>query len=445
MTLDGCDTLIATADDTASGNIIFAKNSDRPPTETQPLVKHDRKTHSPDSISKLEFISVPETEVSYKHVGSRPYWCWGYEHGFNEHQVVIGNEALQSNLKPDKPTLTGMDLVRIGLERGSSARKALDAITSVVECFGQGKFEHPDGHSTYDNGFIIADPNEAYVLETAGHEWAARKVQKSLGISNTYSISNNWDLISENALSLAAKSGNYDERKKVDFRDFFKEDTKFSYSADQRESRSCSLLDHYSGKITIDTIISILSDHSGKGFQPNAKIEKIEPGYGICMHSDSMEKGSNTAASLIADLCGDNTRLPIYWTSMYSPCTGIFLPTFIEGSLNKSISFGEIKSSVNSAWWIFYYMNQSLKNDSDQTIVKLREEFDNLQRQFFSTAYDIAVDSFNLIKKNRHEIAEKRLTEYMDHNFARAIDIAKSYTKTSKFSQNALNSKLSLG
>ena len=90
-------------------------------------------------------------------------------------------------------------------------------------------------------------------------------------------------------------------------------------------------------------------------------------------------------------------------------------------------------------------MNQSLKNDSDQTMLKLREEFDNLQRQFFSTAYDIAVDSYNLIKKNRHEIAEKRLTEYMDHNFTRAIDIAKSYIKTSKFSQNALNSKLSLG
>ena len=158
-----------------------------------------------------------------------------------------------------------------------------------------------------------------------------------------------------------------------------------------------------------------------------------------------MELVSNTAASLIADLCGDNTRLPIYWTSMYSPCTGIFLPMFIEGGLNKSISFGEIKSSANSAWWNFYYMNQSLKTDSPQTKAQLREEFDNLQHQFFSTAYDLAEDNYNLIRKNRYEVAEKRLTEYMDHNFVRAINIAKSYIKTSKFSQNALNSKLSLG
>ena len=445
MNLDGCDTLIATPGDTASGNTIFAKNSDRPPTETQPLVKHDRKTHSPNTINTLEFISVPETEVSYKHVGSRPYWCWGYEHGFNEHQVVIGNEALQSKLRPDKPTLTGMDLVRLGLERGSNAREALDAITSVVERFGQGKFEHPDGHSTYDNGFIVADPNEAYVLETAGHEWAARKVQKSQGISNTYSISNNWDLISENALRLANKSACDNGNDRLDFRDFFKEDTKFSYSADQRELRSCSLLDYHSGKINIAKMISILSDHSGQEFESKNKIEAIESGYGICMHSDSVSKGSNTAASLIAELCSNETRLPIYWTSMYSPCTGIFFPTFIEGMFNKSLSFGDKKSSQDSAWWIFYYLNQSLKTDDNETIVQLREKFDILQCEFFSTAYGLAEESYNLIKKNRHKDAEENLTHYMDTNFKRVIDIARSFIKTDVYSQNSVNSKFSLG
>ncbi len=445
MNLDGCDTLIATPGDTASGNTIFAKNSDRPPTETQPLVKHDRKTNSPNTINTLEFISVPETEVSYKHVGSRPYWCWGYEHGFNEHQVVIGNEALQSKLRPDKPTLTGMDLVRLGLERGSNAREALDAITSAVERFGQGKFEHPDGHSTYDNGFIVADPNEAYVLETAGHEWAARKVQKSQGISNTYSISNNWDLISENALCLATKSADYNGNGKVDFRDFFKEDTKFSYSADQRELRSCSLLDHHAGKINISKIISILSDHSGQGLESKNKVEAIESGHGICMHSDSVDKGSNTAASVIADLCADDTRLPIYWTSMYSPCTGIFLPNFMEGSLNESVTFGEKKSSQNSAWWIFYYLNQSLKTGNAQDLAHLREEFDNLQTEFLSTAYNLAEDSYSLIEKNKYHVVEKRLTEYMENNFVKAIDVAKSFIKTGEYSQNSVNSKLSLG
>ena len=445
MNLDGCDTLIDTPGDTAYCNTIFAKNSDRHPTETQPLVKHDRKTHSPNTINTLEFISVPETEVSYKHVGSRPYWCWGYEHGFNEHQVVIGNEALQSKLRPDKPTLTGMDLVRLGLERGSNAREALDAITSAVERFGQGKFEHPDGHSTYDNGFIVADPNEAYVLETAGHEWAARKVQKSQGISNTYQISNNWDLISENALCLATKSADYNGNGKVDFRDFFKEDTKFSYSADQRELRSCSLLDHHAGKINISKIISILSDHSGQGLESKNKVEAIESGHGICMHSDSVDKGSNTAASVIADLCAADTRLPIYWTSMYSPCTGIFLPNFMEGSLNESVTFGEKKSSQNSAWWIFYYLNQSLKTGNAQDLAHLREEFDNLQTEFLSTAYNLAEDSYSLIEKNKYHVVEKRLTEYMENNFVKAIDVAKSFIKTGEYSQNSVNSKLSLG
>ena len=445
MTLDGCDTLIVTADDTVSGNTLFAKNSDRPPTETQPLVQQNRKTNIANSINKLEFISIPEVEVSYKHVGSRPYWCWGYEHGFNEYQVVIGNEALQSKLRPIKPTLTGMDLVRLGLERGSSALEALDAMTAVIERFGQGKFEHPDGHSTYDNGFIIADPNEAYVLETAGHEWAARKVQKSIGISNTYSINNNWDFISENVLRMAGYSDIQNAKKKLNFREFFKDDTKFSYSADQRELRSCSFLDYHSGRITVKSLISILSDHSGEGFQCTTNLNSIEPGHGICMHSDAAAKGSNTAASLIADLCCDNTRLPIYWTSMYSPCTGIFLPTFIEGKLNESISFGGINASIDSAWWVFYYLNESLKNDGGDAITQLRGEFDVLQNQFFSTAYEIAIHIYNLIHDQKAESAEKILSKYMEENFVKVINIAKSFIKTNKFTQNALNSKLSLG
>tara|TARA_B110000116_G_C16331895_1_gene357152 strand:- start:127 stop:519 length:393 start_codon:yes stop_codon:yes gene_type:complete len=130
---------------------------------------------------------------------------------------------------------------------------------------------------------------------------------------------------------------------------------------------------------------------------------------------------------------------------MYSPCTGIFLPTFIEGKLNESISFGGINASIDSAWWVFYYLNESLKNDGGDAITQLRGEFDVLQNQFFSTAYEIAIHIYNLIHDQKAESAEKILSKYMEENFVKVINIAKSFIKTNKFTQNALNSKLSLG
>ena len=98
MIPQSCDTMVALGSTTPSGQTLFAKNSDRPAHECQPLVQHQKQEHPKGAITQCQFVSLPQAKTTYRHVGSRPYWCWGYEHGFNEHQVVIGNEGLASKL-----------------------------------------------------------------------------------------------------------------------------------------------------------------------------------------------------------------------------------------------------------------------------------------------------------------------------------------------------------
>ncbi|MDA0709007.1 MAG: hypothetical protein O3B73_02210 [bacterium] len=128
-----CDTMVALGDTTIHGQTIFAKNSDRPAVECQPLELHARKTHLAGSQTRCQFVTLPESGVTYRHVGSRPIWCWGYEHGFNEHQVVIGNEAVHSHL-PVAPSakLIGMELLRLGLERGKTAAQTVEVMTELI-------------------------------------------------------------------------------------------------------------------------------------------------------------------------------------------------------------------------------------------------------------------------------------------------------------------------
>lgn len=188
-----CDTWVALRDATADGSVILAKNSDRPPMEAQPLVQVPRSRHQPGETVQCTYIRIPQAAETYEHIGSKIWWAFGYEHGMNEHGVAIGNEAVWSKESYQwGDGLLGMDLVRLGLERGDTARKAMRVMVELLARYGQsGDCERPGewGKANYHNSFLIADRNEAWVLETAGRYWAAKRLTRGVySISNIYSI-----------------------------------------------------------------------------------------------------------------------------------------------------------------------------------------------------------------------------------------------------------------
>ena len=87
-------------------------------------------------------MSIPQVSETLSVILSKPAWMWGAEMGANEVGVVIGNEAVWSRLSDDdfdlRPRLLGMDLLRLGLERGNTAEEALETIIKLLEEFGQG-------------------------------------------------------------------------------------------------------------------------------------------------------------------------------------------------------------------------------------------------------------------------------------------------------------------
>src|ERR687883_575130 len=114
-----CDTSVVVGTATADGSVIFAKNSDRNADEAQPLHHAPRRQHPPGATLRTQYVEIPQVAQTHELIGSRPYWLWGFEIGVNEWGVAIGNEAVLSR-EPyeEEPALIGMDLVRLGLERG---------------------------------------------------------------------------------------------------------------------------------------------------------------------------------------------------------------------------------------------------------------------------------------------------------------------------------------
>ncbi|XP_027728407.1 secernin-2 isoform X2 [Vombatus ursinus] len=177
-----CDCFVSLPPASAIPAVIFAKNSDRPRDEVQEVVLVPSGTHAPGSRLQCTYIEVDQVERTHAVILSRPAWLWGAEMGANEHGVCIGNEAVWTQ-EPvgQEEALLGMDLLRLGLERGSSAQEALTVITNLLEQYGQGGSCREDPTPfCYHNTFLLADRKEAWVLETAGKLWAAQRIRGSI-------------------------------------------------------------------------------------------------------------------------------------------------------------------------------------------------------------------------------------------------------------------------
>ncbi len=194
-----CDTFIAMASATTDGSILFGKNSDREPNEAQALEYHPAAVYSPDTHLTCTYIQIPQVKETHAVLISRPFWMWGAEMGANEKGVVIGNEAVFTRMPMDRDgKLTGMDILRLALERSDNADRALEVMVQLLSDHGQGGVcGYKDRKMIYHNSYIIADPEMAWVLETAGPMWAATRVKDSYSISNGLTIGESFEIGSQ--------------------------------------------------------------------------------------------------------------------------------------------------------------------------------------------------------------------------------------------------------
>jgi dipeptidase len=321
-----CDTLVAVPPATAGGSVWFAKNSDREPGEAQVVEHLPGKNYDPGSRLRVTHIEVSQSRETYETVISRPFWMWGAEMGANEHGVAIGNEAVFTRLPYARTGLTGMDLLRLALERARTARAALGVITGLIKEYGQGG---PCGYRNkrfrYHNSFIIADPVEAWVLETAGPHWAAERVRGIRTISNGLSIGREFDMLSPDAYSFARQQRWCRSANDFDFAGCFGDPLYTRLSGGrERRNRTTARLGGDDGELALSHFASALRDHAG--LQPEDGWRMVMP----CAHSSWLptRRAGQTTGSMISRLQPAGS---IHWlTGTSSPCLSVFKP-FVLG------------------------------------------------------------------------------------------------------------------
>lgn len=358
-----CDTLVALPDAAARGKTLFAKNSDRERNEAQFLQMRAAADYAPGEMLKATYIAIPQVAHTHACLLSRPFWMWGAEMGANEHGVVIGNEAVHAMIPAQRRrALIGMDLVRLGLERAASAAEAVEVMTTLLETHGQGGDCGHLGRFYYQNGFIIADPREAYVLETVGRWWVVQRVDRRRALSNAYSIGRDPDRLSEGLQTHAKAQGWCDAQGRFDFAERMIDPARDAASFGRgRCARGTELLDQSPQGLSPARMMAILRDHGVEGdgdpdWTPAATMRRT-----ICMHAAQGPRRSQSVASMVSDLGGERA---VHWvTGTSAPCLSLFKPVLFETGLPPHGATPGGAYDGESLWWRHERLHRAVLED----------------------------------------------------------------------------------
>jgi dipeptidase len=301
---------------------------------------------------RCTWIEIDQVEHTRGVLLSRPWWLWGAEMGANDAGVVIGNEAVFTDAHEDEPGLLGMDLLRLALERADDASDAAEVIVTLLERHGQGgscSFEHP-GFS-YDNSFLIADPDGAIVLETAGRRWASEHVRgRARSISNGLTIPG---FASAHADRLRGRVARCSARRAI---------TEAGAAA----------------ATGVPALAAVLREHGA------AATPQYSPLNGAmsapCLHAGGLVTSSQTTASWIADLRG----APQHWvTGTAAPCTSLFLPA----QVGEPLDLGPEPSNRADAatwWWRHELLHRRVMRDPGALLPRYAAERDRVEASWFA-------------------------------------------------------------
>ncbi len=383
-----CDTLYKKTDT----GYLFAKNSDRSPNEPNLSLFIPAALWQDESLA-CTYISIPQVKQTYGCIIVRPSWTWGAEMGVNDQGVTIGNEAVFTRAKnKKKPSLIGMDYVRLVLERAENARKGVEIITELLSIYGQGGNCGFDKPFYYDNSYLIADRNEAWILETAGKAWVAKPIADYGNISNRLSI------------RTEATQGSQDVKK-----DFYRHNveplfTHFSCSLSRRRfgENGLALLE----KDDFFGLRQLMQSH-----HPDDENTLFTKGSlrSLCMHRSVL--GDHTTASMVVKVEGGEMSLML--TSASTPCLSLFKPAFLDA--HTGIVFDDETSAYG--YWLrqekirrCLYAGRIDLKDYRLRLHQAQAEIDKLGEGFHASR--AKEDRENLVA-NCLEIEERFLKPYM--------------------------------
>ncbi len=368
-----CDSLCVFGAD----QMVFGKNSDRPPSEVQVVERFPARAEG--GTIATQYLDLPDAG-SIGFVGSRPTWLWGVEHGINAAGIVIGNEKIWTTDNPHRrpAALLGMDIVRLGLEQSTTADEALAVMTGLIERYGQGGSGEEAKDEPYDSSFLIADATQGWIIETRNRSWAARPVERGAAISNRIGLTTNWTVASaEVAPGTDVQTWRHPSIPTT--------------IADHRLAATTAWITGTGDTPDPAGLVAALRDH-GSGpwgpplvtphrdaVPPPREVGDDHRGVTVCMHIPAVQA---TTASMVVAIDRHDALDPRMWFALGSPCVSIYIPVFARVGVPTLLSDPTI-------WRRFATLRDRVESEPT-TITDIRRRLAAVEDELWTQAAGIA-------------------------------------------------------
>ncbi len=312
------------------------------------------------------------------------------------------------------------------LERATSARHGVEIIGGLIDEYGQADW----GGLVYH----LADPQDAWVVETTTTNWAARRVRDDeiRVTANRFRIGSDFDLSSDTLVSHAVAEGWLaSPGDKLDFARVYGLPEKMDQPYDsRREQRAMRLLGGKAGVITPEDLFTVLRDrYEGSEHYTPPRQQPVwrenldqEPSLSRAISTNL------TQSTFVAHLRGD---LPVavgavMWLGLATPSYAGYLPLYAGGiaargarrstSLPEEFSSSALGETGDSAWWLFRRLQRAADRDYPRAYPVIHS--------FWSSQYAIALE-----RKRRIEARALALLEAGERGEAARLLSAFTYSQ----------------
>jgi len=366
-----CDTFVALPACTQGKSMLFAKSADCEVNEANAVVSIPHRRHVGGEAVRLTHLVIPQAQETYELLLTKAFWTYGCEIGVNEYGLAMGEEAVfTTEMAEEKDGIVGPDLMRIGLERAKTCQEAIQLMTALLEQYGQGGSAELKGNSHFDSSYIMADREEAYVLETAGRRWAVKKVDGVASISNMLGIRSDWEACSEGASS-----------PRTDWAALYAlPEVPPTLGSPVRQAITYNSLQSALGHITVRGIFETMRQH-GPGYHPAS----AEAHRNICVHAGPQENRWWQADGVMVTEVGQHGVLA-WVTATSGTCVSIFKPVFLGMDLPDLGPYPGETFDPRCLWWKHELLHRRAMADFDTLVPEIRQDFDPMEESFLAQA-----------------------------------------------------------